>query len=1145
MVAPQYSTVLDSAQGQTVEAYFPALAPRTVRKGWNLPELSVRLLLVCFLFQLSAAARVNRTGRDGDVYGFATQSRIASGMAIRILNGEKLKDIPGVSASKTYVFDTPALEWWRFEEDVQTPSSALVNQQPSLWQEYERYVDAVILIVLAQALVIIWLLSHRSGSKRIEAELTRSSDRLRLAMESGNTAGWDLDDKTGLVHLFGDLPTMFGMESATFTGQVSDFYSYVHPEDRRRVSDGVASARENHSPFAAEFRILWPDGTIRWIVSKGRFEYAKNGNSLRMVGIAIDITQRKKAEEALQRSEQKFLRAFQQSPLAIAITSMHDGRYVDVNETYERLTGWRHDEMIGRAPLDIGLWINPAQREKFIQRLRAEGTVRNLELRIRRRDGQIRTTLGSSELIEFNGEPCALSLIADVTDLKQAEEAERASEHRFRQFFDSLPEYCFMTSANGEILDANPAACNALGYAREELIGKSLPAIYAMGSISKLVDLLEKWQTAGTLHDEEMVIVTKDGQKRTVLLNAGSVKDATGNPLFSTTVLVDVTERKRIQERLLESEDRLKRIVESAMDAIIAVDEDQRVIVFNSAAEQMFGCQAHDAIGAHVARFIPERFRAAHEADIRHLAETGVTNRAARGALCGLRATGEEFPIEASVSQTEAGGKKLFTVIIRDTTERKQAEEARFRHAAIVESSDDAIMSLDLNGVITSWNAGAQRMYGYTESEALGRKGTMIIPPELREEEAKVLQRLRTGEKVEHHETVRLSKEGKRIDVSLTISPLRDSTGNIFGVSKIARDITLSKKAEAALRESEERFRHVANAAPVMIWMSGPDKLCTYFNQTWLNFTGRPLHAELGNGWAQGVHPDDLEGCLKTYVSSFDRREIFEMEYRLRRHDGEYRWVFDRGAPRFTSDGSFAGYIGSCIDVTERKLAEEALSSVSRKLIEAHEEERTWIAREMHDDFNQRIALLKVNLDRLKQGLPASAVEIHKGIEEASEQVSNLGSEIQALSHRLHSSKLEYLGLETAAASFCRELSEEHGADVEFHSESVPKHLPQEIALCLFRVLQESLQNALKHSGSKRCEVSLKGTANKIELTVRDSGVGFDLEEAITKHGLGLISMKERLKLVQGELFVDSLFAQGTVIRATVPLGCGTRAAGA
>ena len=136
--------------------------------------------------------------------------------------------------------------------------------------------------------------------------------------------------------------------------------------------------------------------------------------------------------------------------------------------------------------------------------------------------------------------------------------------------------------------------------------------------------------------------------------------------------------------------------------------------------------------------------------------------------------------------------------------------------------------------------------------------------------------------------------------------------------------------------ESERRFRLVANTAPVMIWMSGPDKLCNYFNQPWLDFTGRSLEAELGNGWLEGVHPDDLKDRLDIYTLSFDLRESFKMQYRLRRHDGEYRWVLDIGVPRLSLDGSFAGYIGSCIDITDHKLAEEALASVGRRLIEAH-----------------------------------------------------------------------------------------------------------------------------------------------------------------------------------------------------------------
>ena len=291
------------------------------------------------------------------------------------------------------------------------------------------------------------------------------------------------------------------------------------------------------------------------------------------------------------------------------------------------------------------------------------------------------------------------------------------------------------------------------------------------------------------------------------------------------------------------------------------------------------------------------------------------------------------------------------------------------------------------------------------------------------------------------------------------------ANGDAVRMLGMAVDITERKQAEQRLRESEERFRLVANTAPVQIWMSGTDKLCNYVNQRWLEFTGRPLEDELGNGWAEGVHPEDLKGCMDTYTQAFDRREYFQMEYRLRRHDGEYRWLSAIGVPRFNPDHSFAGYIGSCTDVTEHKLAEESLADMGRKLIEAHEEERTWIARELHDDVNQRMALLAVELDRWNQQLPPSAVELHDHIHHAIQRLSNIATDIQALSHRLHSSKLEYLGLVAAAKSFCRELSEQHQVEIDFRDMAIPRSVPKEISLCLFRVLQEALQNAMKYSG--------------------------------------------------------------------------------
>jgi PAS domain S-box-containing protein len=318
--------------------------------------------------------------------------------------------------------------------------------------------------------------------------------------------------------------------------------------------------------------------------------------------------------------------------------------------------------------------------------------------------------------------------------------------------------------------------------------------------------------------------------------------------------------------------------------------------------------------------------------------------------------------------------------------------------------------------------------------------------------------------------------------------------------------------------------------------MSGIDKLCTYFNKPWLDFVGRSIDEELGEGWANGVHPDDLTNCLKTYSEAFDKAEPFETEYRLRRYDGEYRWISDSGVPRFGRDGTFAGYIGSCLDITERKLAVEAMASVSRRLIEAHEQERTWIARELHDDINQQIALLAVQLDQSHSKLPKSAIDQQSLIRHVIERLSDIAKEIQALSHRLHSSKLEYLGIVKAANSFCREISEQHKVQVEFSHSGIPHTIPKEIALCLFRVLQEALQNAVKHSGARQFDVELSGARGEIRLTVTDPGVGFGWRSALDRQGLGLISMRERLQLVNGEFEVKSQLGAGTTIRARIPL---------
>jgi len=208
---------------------------------------------------------------------------------------------------------------------------------------------------------------------------------------------------------------------------------------------------------------------------------------------------------------------------------------------------------------------------------------------------------------------------------------------------------------------------------------------------------------------------------------------------------------------------------------------------------------------------------------------------------------------------------------------------------------------------------------------------------------------------------------------------------------------------------------------------------------------------------------------------------------------------------------------------------------MGRKLIEAHEEERTWIARELHDDINQRVALLSVELEQWGQHFPGSETDVQYHMSHLRQRLFDLGKDIQALSHRLHSSKLDYLGIASASNSFCKELSEQQKVEIDFRHAGIPGGLSKEISLCLFRVLQESLQNATKHSGARKFNVELYGTPEEIQLTVSDLGTGFDPQDAINHQGLGLISMRERLQLVSGELSIRSQPGRGTTVLARVP----------
>jgi PAS domain S-box-containing protein len=552
---------------------------------------------------------------------------------------------------------------------------------------------------------------------------------------------------------------------------------------------------------------------------------------------------------------------------------------------------------------------------------------------------------------------------------------------------------------------------------------------------------------------------------------------------------------------------------------------------------------------------------------------------------------------------------------------------------------------------------------GLTMEQAQGWGWTAAIHPEDRDELLATWHRVLREGVTGLTEARMRSADGTFRWFLISMMPQRDVHGHIARWYGTNTDIDARKSAERSLVEAEHRFRLIADTTPMLIWISDTDKLCTYFNKAWLGFTGRSLEAELGNGWAEGVHPEDLKKCMDTYTQAFDRREEFRMEYRLRRDDGEYRWVLDIGVPRFNLDRSFAGYIGTgfditerkrieeelrkgeerfrlaahvgkmfayewdmdtdviklsgeftqileieeeayttgqnlltkvhpddrerlvaeiasigpeqsqlqisfrvmrsdgtviwverngrgffdeqrrmlrivgmITDITERKRSEEMIANVSRRLIEAQEQERMRIARELHDNTNQRLALLAVRIEQIKIDSPIGMADLRARLDEIGKNAVEISRDLQALSHELHSSKLNYLGLVAAMKGFCTEFSEKQKVEVVFESHDISRPAPPEVSLCLFRVLQEALHNAAKHSKARRFEVQLWGTSDEIRLLVVDLGTGFDLEAARKGPGLGLVSMQERVRLMKGTLSIETQSGLGTTIHVRVPV---------
>jgi PAS domain S-box-containing protein len=489
----------------------------------------------------------------------------------------------------------------------------------------------------------------------------------------------------------------------------------------------------------------------------------------------------------------------------------------------------------------------------------------------------------------------------------------------------------------------------------------------------------------------------------------------------------------------------------------------------------------------------------------------------------------------------------------------RRGMSSRSRLAAIVDSSDDAIISKNLNGVITSWNPAAERIFGWKASEAIGQPIMILIPPERQHEEVDIMKKLRSGERIDHFETIRVTKSGRRVDISVMISPVKDVRGRIVGASKFARDITHLKEIEAAARTNEDRTRAAFSQTYSFLVFLTIDGTITDANRAVIEGCGFTREEVIGRKfwepWWDSL-PDEAEK-LRNAIERAAGGEIVREECYYRMRDRSALLYADRTvSPVRDESGRVVMLVASGVDMTEQKALRDeleqrvrertqaletsnaSLRELSARLLQTQDDERRRIARELHDSIGQLLAALSMNLATVSmEKLKLSAVA-QGCVADNEALVMRVSDEIRTLSYLLHPPLLDEIGLESALKDYVDGFSARSKIAVRLDISPEFGRLSRDAEIALFRVAQECLTNIHRHSGSVTAAIRMVREDDMVKLEVRDEGKGMPAERVALLNttgtfGVGFRGMRERLRQLGGSLRVSS-DEEGTLVAATL-----------
>jgi len=365
--------------------------------------------------------------------------------------------------------------------------------------------------------------------------------------------------------------------------------------------------------------------------------------------------------------------------------------------------------------------------------------------------------------------------------------------------------------------------------------------------------------------------------------------------------------------------------------------------------------------------------------------------------------------------------------------------------------------------------------------------------------------------------------------IGVILAMAYELTQKILRTDDISSEL-VAKRAQAA--EIMEALAVAADAGNVGVWIRNIDSGKVWASEKWREIFGFFPDEELTvDSFYSRIVEEDRERIKQIFTNATEAGH-YAAEYRMRAPDGSVRWIDSHGKGGTSYVGKNIMY-GASADVTQRKLADQSVENLGGRLINAQEAERAHIARELHDDLSQNLALLAIRLEMLGNKAPEHS-ELVESISGLSAQVQTLSADIHRLSHELHPAKLEQLGLTPAIRGYCRELGEARGLRIEFIHDDLPASLPNDVALCIYRVVQEALQNVAKHSGAGQAFVEVQTYPDRISLEVKDNGKGFDTRKPLSD-SIGLVGMNERVRAVKGSLSVNSNIGNGTTVKAEIP----------